>query len=524
MFGPCGFISRTTSRIMRPFRNNGSDPCCGSEVVSGGCIPSGVPMESAGAPIVAPAIPGAVTPPNVLPSDTPSNLEALPKAAPGPEPSGAIRRPTSATGGKFPSNYETLRPDTRSIRSRSDNLAHTLISTPVPAARSAQDSARGTAMQTAETDGGDSVLDHLPPLDLPGDASGRNVTPPVAPAAERKPQTPAPASDHLSGRSSGGSDQTGAGLSLPAPDAGPAPGGTPGIARFVAVDLKLAGGSAPSVSGLDWLAEKGYKTLVDLRESSETNVAFIAEATQRGLRYIALPANAKTIDRAQLARFNFELSLGDARPLYFFDTSGNRAGTLWYVRRITVDRVDSQIARREAEELGLSNQEYWLAATTYLERLEGPRPQVSNAAGASAPIDSEKTGKPAVQESQTPATRANPTIPGAAVDPAKKPAQTQATLVPASTASPPQGKPSPQVSQNPLPTVPDPPSAPPPPTASGPDDPTAWHPYAAMLITGLTFPLAYRSRSAISALVERSLASLPAPARRSRALPRALDA
>ena len=101
----------------------------------------------------------------------------------------------------------------------------------------------------------------------------------------------------------------------PAP--APGPGATPGIARFAAVDLKLAGGSVPSTTGLDWLADKGYKTLVDLRESSQANLELITAATERGFRYVALPVSVKTIDRDHLARFNFELSLADAASALF---------------------------------------------------------------------------------------------------------------------------------------------------------------------------------------------------------------
>ena len=151
------------------------------------------------------------------------------------------------------------------------------------------------------------------------------------------------------------------------------------------MDLKLAGGSTPSTAGLNWLADKGYKTLVDLREPSETDAAFIAEVTRRGLRYIALPINLKSVDKAHASRFNFELALSDARPLYFFDADGTRAGALWYIRRITLDRVNSQIARREAEELGLNSPDYWLAATRYVEQVESPRTQVSEISGPTGP-------------------------------------------------------------------------------------------------------------------------------------------
>ena len=129
----------------------------------------------------------------------------------------------------------------------------------------------------------------------------------------------------------------------------------PGINRFVAVDLKLAGGSAPSSEGLKWLVDKGYRTVLDLRESSEVPSSFIAEVTGLGLRYVALPINLETIDRAHVDRFNFEVAAGEARPLFFFDADGTRAGALWYIRRIANDRVDHQIARREAEGLGLTD-------------------------------------------------------------------------------------------------------------------------------------------------------------------------
>jgi protein tyrosine phosphatase (PTP) superfamily phosphohydrolase (DUF442 family) len=370
------------------------------------------------------------------------------------------------------------------------------------------------------------VLDHLPPLDLPSDVTEKNTTPPVAPAAQRKPQTPALASDHQSGRSSRESDLTLTGSSLPGPETASSAGGVPGISRFVAVDLKLAGGSAPSTAGLDWLADKGYKTLVDLRESSETDLLFIAQATQRGLRYIALPVSRETINRPHIARFNFELALGDARPLYFFDTDGTRAGALWYIRRITVDRLSSQIARREAEELGLSNQDYWLAATSYLEHLDNPRSQVSEASGPVSTAGSEKTAKPAPQAPRPPASESGPPAPAGPADPSKKASQAQAVVSPAGTASLPAAEPPVQearASGEIRSRASSGPAAPTPaPTAQV--DTTAWHPFAAlMMITGLTFPLAYWSRSLVPTILARARASLPAPARRLKSLPRESD-
>ncbi len=494
---PCGFVGRTTSFITRPFHRDRG--CCGSEVVAdGGCVSSGVPVGVTAAPIIVPGatvVPGAVTPSTVLPPDTPQYLDQVPQANPGPAPAAPVRRSPASTGStgstKSSSSYETFRPDTRSNSSRSDNLAHTLISTPVPAARSAQESSRVVARDTSSPlDGnsnGESVLDHLPPLDLPSDVTEKTTTPTVAPPALRKPQSPAPAppSDHLSGRSSREPDLALTGTAKPAPEPASSAGGAPGISRFVAVDLKLAAGSVPSAAGLDWLTEKGYKTLVDLRESSETDLPFIGEATRRGLRYIALPVNLKSIDRAHVARFNFELAMGEARPLYFFDSDGTRAGTLWYIRRIAVDRVNTEIARREAEDLGLKNSEYWSAARNYLERLDNLRSQALEATGPVSTADPQDTQKPAPQPARaTEAADSRTPAPAAPASSSMASTPAQAALV----------------------------------------DTTAWHPYAAIVITGLAFPLAYWSRSVVPTILARTLASLPAPARRLKSLPRELDA
>lgn len=404
-FSPCGFVGRTTAWVTRPFRSNRASVCCGPAVVSdGGCFPSAVPVETIGAPVIAPVVPGT-TPSNVAPADTPSNLEPLPQAEPGPAQS--IRRAPSDTGAKAKSSYETLRPETRSGRSSHNNLARSLASAPVPAVRPAQSPSGGIvrdAAATASTRESDSILDHMPPLDLPAEATEKIVTPPVAPSVERKPEiqpaAAAPASGHLTGRSVREPEVNLTATAQPAPEPAPAAGGTPGLARFVAVDLKLAGGSKPSAEGLDWLADKGYKTLIDLREPSEVGPDFIDEAMKRGLRYLPLPITSKTIDRVHVDRFNLELASSDARPLYFFDADGSRAAALWYIRRITVDSVDKQIAHREAEELGLGNSEPALAATRYLEQLESRRDQLSSQGPkAPAPTTEPNPSKPAAQVS-----------------------------------------------------------------------------------------------------------------------------
>jgi protein tyrosine phosphatase (PTP) superfamily phosphohydrolase (DUF442 family) len=278
----------------------------------------------------------------------------------------------------------------------------------------------------------------------------------------------------------------------PAPDE---VGAAPGLRRFAVLEPKLAGGSLPTADGLDWLAEKGYKTLIDLRDTSEVQSSFLAEVSRRGLRYISLPITLTSVDRDHVARFHFEISLADARPIYFFDSEGNRAGMLWYIQRMTEknDSYDPQEASRQAEELGLAAPEFREAARRYLEDAK-PRPPAP--AAAAAP-----------EQATVPTTTATP--------PAKP------TL--ASEADPEPGPTPPLPGETGIPARPE--------LLAGPKgeagiparpealrDPNAWRPIVALLLTVMGIPAAYWSRSLIAFRV-RSRASLPGPARRLRSLP-----
>jgi protein tyrosine phosphatase (PTP) superfamily phosphohydrolase (DUF442 family) len=283
-----------------------------------------------------------------------------------PPPSGSGA--SSSTGGSRPNG-----PQGASYQTRGQDSGARV-------ARRHSDFAGKTTVKVGDTDrsdqatsdaGGADPLDNIPPLDLPGDVPGAS-TPPVPPAAERAPE-PGPAASKKVDKKNEPPAQPASEIDLtsitvPAPTSNVGPG----LTRFVAVDVKLSGGSVPSPASLDWLVDKGYRTLLDLRESSEVSPTFIGEVTQRGLRYIALPVGPGSIDREHVRRFAYEVAASEARPLYFFDSDGTRSGALWYIRRIANDHVDQQVARREAEELGFSDKTpYWSAVTKYVSSL-GP--------------------------------------------------------------------------------------------------------------------------------------------------------
>ena len=179
---------------------------------------------------------------------------------------------------------------------------------------------------------------------------------------------------------------------------------------------------------------------------------------------------------------------------------------------ILIDHVNPQIARREAADLGLNDDTYWAAATSYLDR-QGPGQSAgTDAPGPAAPVTAEKAGA-SPRKTENPA-QEDPTgakVPKAATPngaPTSASRGTDTTLVahdrvqeePGTTAL---------GSGSPL---------------AAPVEPASWRPLAGMVITGLTFPLAYLGRTAVPTLMAMTRASLPGPARRPKSLPHASDA
>jgi protein tyrosine phosphatase (PTP) superfamily phosphohydrolase (DUF442 family) len=451
----------------------------GSTTVIGPSVPSGVPIEGvAPGAIVTPAPAGSTALPGPTESTTTPQLDPIPSATPGPasdagsSPTGAKSSTGSATG---KTNYEAARPRYRGGRITSDADGQNPTPEPTPL------SARGfSPAPRSELD----LVANLPALELPHDEPRPMATP--APAEPAETQT-APAPSGI--------------------NAAPIP-------RFTALDGRLSGGALPPNAGLDWLVEKGYKTILDLREPSERQPSFIAEVTNRGLRYVALPISVKTVDTDHLAHFHLELAMADARPLYFFDTEGTRAGVLWYIRRLTLDKVDPQIASREAEELGLSkeNKEFWQAAQGFLEKPNRakPVPELSKAEPAPVPVP---TPTPVPAPAPEAASNVSTPLPETTAEP-----PADAKVEPAPT-----GKPEAAIAPVSLDALAGltPIKAVPPAQASAPaHDPTAWRSYAAMVLTALGVPLAYLGRTGLHRRRVRK-ASLPGPARKPRSLPAA---
>ncbi len=346
-------VRNTTARIFRhkSAGTAGCDTCGGS-----GSAVEGMPMEGSvisGGSMIQPGLPPSAP----INEANPEILDPLPPKGTGT--GGASGKTSSSVPpvSRSPFNNRSATSRQRSIdsanRGRGDNLARAAVAPPI---------AGGGARSVDDP----SPLDRVPPVDLAEEI------------ASRARRSPVPVEADLL-RSSG--VETSANVpkvsDLPAIRAGLDTTLAPGLKHFSGVKPSISGGSLPTLDGLEWLKEKGIKSILDLREPSEVDPTFVTAVTSRGFRYKSLPIVASRLSAENLARFNDEVTRPEGHPVYFFDTDGTRAGLLWYVHRLTIDKVDAQIASREAEELGLSDKSAWVAASKFLD---SAKPAVSTPA------------------------------------------------------------------------------------------------------------------------------------------------
>ena len=200
----------------------------------------------------------------------------VPSATPGPAPSGAgagsggthyVESPNQgARTSPGKANYEAYHPfyrDSHDRQARSGARPKTLDASPEPTTRSAQGSSR-RRLPTKPTPS------TTFPCSISRSTSPRPITDapvPSAAAATAAPLRP-PRPWPISPRS-------------PPP---PRCFGRAGHPTVRGRRIEARRGQSAHTDGLDWLSEKGYKTILDLREDADISPAFISEVTRRGMR------------------------------------------------------------------------------------------------------------------------------------------------------------------------------------------------------------------------------------------------
>ena len=133
-----------------------------------------------------------------------------------------------------------------------------------------------------------------------------------------------------------------------------------GVRNFARLETTVACAGATSVEALPEIKKMGFVSVINLRLASENGADVEKEeaaAKALGLRYFHVPFDGSKPDAKAAEQFLAAITSPGAEPAFIHCGGGNRAATMWLIKRIAVDKWDVDRAVAEAEALGQTNLE-----------------------------------------------------------------------------------------------------------------------------------------------------------------------
>jgi uncharacterized protein (TIGR01244 family) len=132
----------------------------------------------------------------------------------------------------------------------------------------------------------------------------------------------------------------------------------PGITNLARVETTVACAGATTAEAVPAIKKMGFVSIVNLRLASENNANVEEEAAAAqaaGLKYFHVPFESSKPDPKAAEAFLDAITTPGAEPAFIHCAGGNRAATMWLIKRIAVDHWDVQRATDEAAALGQTN-------------------------------------------------------------------------------------------------------------------------------------------------------------------------
>ena len=130
----------------------------------------------------------------------------------------------------------------------------------------------------------------------------------------------------------------------------------PGITNLARLETTIAcAGAIKADVAVPEIKKMGFVSIINLRESTEAGAEVEKEeavAKAAGLRYFHVPFNGGSPDPKAADQFLSAITSKGAEPAFIHCSGGNRAATMWLIKRLVVDRWDVDRATQEATALG----------------------------------------------------------------------------------------------------------------------------------------------------------------------------
>ncbi len=144
----------------------------------------------------------------------------------------------------------------------------------------------------------------------------------------------------------------------------------PGITNFSQVETTVACAGAITPASVAGIKKMGFESIINLRLATEAGADIDGEAAAAkaaGINLVHLPFNGSAPDPAVADQFIKTITEPRNQPAFIHCSSGNRAATMWLIKRVLVDKWDNDRASEEAAQLGLTNQALKAFAFDYIQ-------------------------------------------------------------------------------------------------------------------------------------------------------------
>ena len=130
----------------------------------------------------------------------------------------------------------------------------------------------------------------------------------------------------------------------------------PGVRNYAKLETTVAcAGAISAEQAVPAIKQEGFVSIVNLREASEQGANVEQEealARAAGLKYFHVPFNGASPDPKAADAFIAAITSPGAEPAFIHCSGGNRAATMWMIKRMVVDHWDVDRATKEAMSLG----------------------------------------------------------------------------------------------------------------------------------------------------------------------------
>ena len=144
----------------------------------------------------------------------------------------------------------------------------------------------------------------------------------------------------------------------------------PGITNYAHVETTVACAGAITPGSVAEIKKMGYASIINLREATEQGADIDAEAAaakKAGINFVHVPFNGANPSPAAVDQFLKAIKTAGNEPAFIHCAGGNRAASMWFIKRAVVDKWAIDQAMAEATDLGFTSQALKTFAIDYVK-------------------------------------------------------------------------------------------------------------------------------------------------------------